>query len=76
MVFPNPNNPMELAIAQHYQMRDAAIKHLVRLAKEGYDTNDLRTFNTVLDLYNLRSDGFESEADYIKQEVAKQLWSL
>ena len=76
MAFPNSNNSMELAIAQHYKAHDAAINHLVRLAKEVYNTNDPRTFNTVLDLYDLRSDGFESEADYIKQEVAKQLWNL
>ena len=76
MVFPNPNNPMELAIAQHYQARDAAIKHLVRAYRDGVDIGDRRNFETILDLYDLRTDGFESEEEYIIQEVSKQLWRL
>ena len=61
------------AVAQHYQARDAAIKHLVRAYREGVDIGNRRTFESILDLYDLRTDGFASEEDYIIREVNKQI---
>ena len=70
-IFPNSSNPMSMAIAEHYQARDLAIRNLIDLHEAGYDIADRDTFNSVLARYGLLDDGFSSEEDYIIKEILR-----
>lgn len=62
-----------MAIAEHYQNVDNAIAYLVDLWKDDVDIADREIFNKVMARYSLNDDGFESERDYIIQEVSKRI---
>lgn len=72
-IFPNLSDPKSIAIAEHYEARDLAIRNLVSLYKEGYDIEDIALFNSVLVRYGLFKDGFNSEIDYIIKEVSRRI---
>ena len=62
-----------MAIAEHYQNVDNAIAYLVDLWKDDVDIGDREIFNKVMARYGLNDDGFESEHEYIIQEVARRI---
>lgn len=66
-------NAFNFAIADHYEKVDGAINYLIGLAHDDVDINDPEIFRFVLRKYNLLDDGFESEAEYIIEEVNKRL---
>lgn len=72
-VFPNPIDPMSMAIAEHYKAHDLAIKKLIDLYNDDYDISDRELFNAVLERYGLLEDGFCSEEDYIMQEIERRI---
>ena len=72
-IFPNSNNPMFIAIANHHQNCELAITKLVNMYHDGYDISNADIFNSVLARYGLFGDGFESEEDYIIKEVARRI---
>ena len=72
-IFPNSISPLSMAIAQHYEVRELAIEHLIALYKEGYDIEDPVLFNAALRRYGLLEDGFNSETEYIITEVARRI---
>lgn len=72
-IFPNTNNFMSMAIAEHHQNCDLAIKKLVDMYNDDYDISDRDIFNSVLARYGLFGDGFESEEDYIIKEVTRRI---
>ena len=65
-------NPINFAIAQHYEARDAAIKELVRVINNGYDIDE-QVLTTACKECGLTGDGFESERAYIIREVGKRV---
>lgn len=67
------SNIFNLAIAEHYQNVENAIHYLLDLHYDDVDIFDQEIFNAVLRKYNLLDDGFESEAQYIIEEVNKRL---
>ena len=67
------NNPASFIIGQHYEARDQAIRKLVDMYFDDYDIEDREIFESVLDRYGLLDDGFESEEEYIIQEVSRQI---
>ena len=73
MIFPDPSSPMSMAIAEHYEARDLAIRKLIDLHNDDYDISDRELFNSVLARYGLLEDGFCSEEDYIIQEVGRRI---
>lgn len=66
-------NIFNMAIAQHYQNVDNAIAYLTDLYKDDVDITERRVFNAVMKRYGLLDDGFESEQEYIKEEVKRRL---
>lgn len=72
-IFPNANNPISMAIANHHQNCDLAIMKLVDMYNDDYDISDRDIFNSVLARYGLLGDGFESEEAYIIQEVGRRI---
>ena len=62
-----------MAYQQHIEARDLAIKQLISLYRTGVDIGDREIFNSVLARYGLFKDGFESEAEYIIQEVSRRI---
>jgi hypothetical protein len=62
-----------MAIAEHYEARDLAIRKLIDLHNDDYDISDREIFNSVLARYGLLEDGFCSEEDYIIQEVGRRI---
>ena len=66
-------NPFAMAIAQHYNNVDNAISYLVDLWNDDVDITDAAIFENVLRRYGLLDDGFESEAEYIAQEVQRRI---
>ena len=72
-IFPNPNTPTDLAIAQHYEIRDLVINKLVDMYFDDYDIDDREIFDSVLARYGLLDDGFESEEEYIIKEVNRRI---
>jgi hypothetical protein len=73
MIFPNVNNPMSMAIAEHYQARDLAIKRLVDLHNDNFDITDQQLLKSVFARYGLLQDGFESEIEYVLREVERRV---
>lgn len=72
-IFPSANNPMSMAIANHHQNCELAIDKLIDMYHDNYDISDRDIFNSVLARYGLLGDGFESEEDYIIQEVVRRI---
>ena len=66
-------NPASFIIGQHYEARDLAIRKLVDLYYDYYDIGDRSLFNSVLARYGLLDDGFNSEEDYIIEQVNKEI---
>lgn len=66
-------NPIEMAVKEHYEARELAIKKLVDMYNDDYDIEDRKIFNAVLDRYGLLEDGFSSEEEYIIKEVARRI---
>jgi hypothetical protein len=62
-----------MAVMQHHENVDRAIRFLVDLHKDDVDISDERIFYQVLDKYNLLDDGFTAEEDYIIKEVSKRI---
>lgn len=62
-----------VAYKQHIEARDLAIERLISLYRSGIDINDKEIFNATLARYGLRRDGFESEEQYIIQEVLRRI---
>ena len=62
-----------MAVMQHHENVDRAIRFLVDLHKDDVDISDERIFYSVLDKYNLLDDGFTAEEDYIIKEVSKRI---
>ena len=62
-----------MAIAEHYQNVYNAIAYLIDLWKDDVDIGDESIFNKVMERYGLNDDGFESERDYIIQEVSRRM---
>jgi hypothetical protein len=62
-----------LAVADHYANVECAIAFLVDLYHDDVDIGDPIIFNQVLDRYNLNEDGFESEVNYIIQQVRRRI---
>ena len=71
--FPNPSNPISMAIAEHYEARDLAIRKLIDMHNDDYDIEDEKIFNAVLKRYGLLDDGFCSEKEYIKKAIFKEI---
>ena len=67
------NNPASFIIGQHYEARDQAIDELVAKYKQGVDIGDRNIFNSILNKHGLLDDGFESEEEYIIQEVNRRI---
>lgn len=65
--------PINFAVMQHYENVEKAIKYLIDLYYDDVDIEDLEVFNAVLKRYGLYEDGFESEVEYIIQEVTKRI---
>jgi len=61
------------AIAEHYANVESAINYLVDLYYDDVDIADANIFNQVMQKYDLNDDGFESEREYIIQEVSNRL---
>lgn len=70
----NFNPAMNFAIAQHYEDLDGVINYLVDLFNDDIDPFDTVVFDRVMHHYGLDDDGFESEIDYIIQEVSKRIY--
>lgn len=51
-------NPIEIAVKEHYQARDRAIKNLVELHLEGYDIQNEDLLISVFEQHGLLTDGF------------------
>ena len=66
-------NVFNMAIAQHYQNVDNAIAYLTDLYNDDVDITDIRVFNSVMQRYGLLDDGFESEQEYIKEEIKRRI---
>lgn len=64
---------LNMAIAEHYEARDRAIKRLISLHKEGLDIENEEILERVLASCGLRADGFLSEKDSILQEVKRRI---
>jgi hypothetical protein len=62
-----------MAIAEHYEARDLAVRKLIEMYHDGYDISDREIFNSVLARYGLLEDGFCSEEEYIIQEVGRRI---
>ena len=67
------SNIFNLAIAEHYQNVENIIHYLIDLYYDDVDISDQEIFNAVLKKYNLSDDGFESEIQYIIEEVNRRL---
>ena len=66
-------NPLNIAIAQHYENVDKAINYLIDLYNDDVDITDKKIFNGVMEQYGLLNDGFVSERKYIIEEVKRKL---
>ena len=66
-------NALNLAIAEHHEAVDLAIKRLIDMHNDDYDIGDRDIFNSVLASYGLLEDGFCSEEEHIIQEVRKRI---
>jgi len=66
-------NPLNIAIAQHYENVEKAINYLVDLYYDDVDIADKKIFDEVMKQYGLLDDGFESEQEYIIQQVSKKI---
>lgn len=73
MIFPNINDPNSMAIAEHYQARDLAIRRLVDLHNDNFDITDPQLLKSVFARYGLLHDGFNSEMDYVMKEVERRI---
>lgn len=73
MIFPNPNSPFSLAVAQHHENCDMAIAQLISLYKKGYDIYDPDLYCEVFEFCGIAEDGF-SDQHYIFQRVKEELW--
>ena len=62
-----------MAYKQHIEARDLAIERLVSLSRTGIDIGDKEIFISVLARHGLLSDGFESDIEYIVQEVKRRV---
>lgn len=69
----NDNNPASFIIGQHYEARDLAIRKLIDMYFDDYDIEDRDIFESVLHRYGLLDDGFESEEEFIIQEVRRRI---
>lgn len=72
-IFPNASNPLSMAITEHYQARDLAIRKLIDMYYDDYDIEDEDLFNSVLARYGLLNDGFESEKEYIIKTIQRRI---
>ena len=72
-IFPDPSSPMSMAIAEHYEARDLAVRKLIEMHNDGYDISNREIFNSVLARYGLLEDGFCSEEEYIIQAVGRRI---
>ena len=66
-------NPASFIIGQHYESVDLAINKLVDLYHDDFDIADPAIFNATLARYGLYGDGFESEVQYIIEQVGKRI---
>lgn len=62
---------LNMAIAEHYDNVEKAICYLVDLARDDIDITDNEIFTSVMKRYDLLDDGFESEREYILEQVKK-----
>lgn len=66
-------NPASFIIGQHCEAVDLAINKLVDLYNDDFDIEDRDIFNSTLARYGLYGDGFESEVQYIIEQVGKRI---
>lgn len=66
-------NILNMAIAEHYGNVDNAINYLIGLYYDDCDITNSILFNQVMARYGLNDDGFESEREYIMQEVKRRI---
>lgn len=66
-------NILNMAIAEHYEKVDNAINYLIDLYYDDCDITNPILFNQVMARYGLNDDGFESEREYIMQEIKRRI---